>query len=160
MDQRRLIQVSISINKIHLRIDDISLIIMKKNNYSKILNHENFVFKNFIEKEKFLEEQRRENKDLIMNKGFINENSKSSELKNYSSINNSNSILSLDKLKRINDISIKLEKNFQCNKNNIESNSTLSISSYIKKNYLEPQNKKRLKINALVLERRNTKYKY
>ena len=157
MDQRRLIQVSISINKIHLRIDDISLIIMKKNNYSKILNHENFVFKNFIEKEKFLEEQRRENKDLIMNKGFINENSKSSELKNYSSINNNNSILSLDKLKRINDISIKLEKIIQCNKNNIESNSTLSISSYIKKNYLEPQNKKRLKINALVLERRNTK---
>ena len=50
MDQRRLIQVSISINKIHLRIDDISLIIMKKNNYSKILNHENLVFKNFIEK--------------------------------------------------------------------------------------------------------------
>ena len=64
-----------------------------------------------------------------MNKGFINENSKSSESKNYSSINNNNSILSLDKLKRINDISIKLEKIIQCNKNNIESNSTLSISS-------------------------------
>ena len=41
----------------------------------------------------------------------------SSDLKNYSSINNNNSILSLDKLKRIrNDISIKLEKLFKVTK--------------------------------------------
>ena len=113
------------------RIEEISLIINKRKGQSDLFKHDNFVFNNYIEKEKFIEEQRRENNDLIMNKGFINENSILSALKNDTSlIRNSNSSISEDKNNRINEISLKLEKMTHYNKN-FESSSTISISSYI-----------------------------
>jgi hypothetical protein len=113
------------------RMDDFSRILNETNQhkYKFILpeNQSNFVFKNYIEKERFNEEELKERNNLMMNKGFITDNSISIRV-DYSISKHDQSSMTEDRMNRINNISRKIQKMTDCKKN-LESHSTFSVNS-------------------------------